>query len=489
MKPKPISETTQKFRLFLFLLLCIAAVFGYKMAVGSPEDARVWPPERLEIGMADAPPGQRPDKFTMPNGLTYRQQYLSNGAGTGWTNWNTDANFVKFYIQDSRDLGMISVFTWYNICQSGYGGGSNGSHPCYSDEANTIQNNLQDSVIMYQYWEDMKLFFQKAAELPDETVILHVEPDLWGHAHLLTTSNDATQTPYTVKVGDSGHPDLSGLPNNLQGYAQAIFRLRDLNGASNVKIAYHMSTWGVRDDFVFSNPDEAALIDFAEESVQFYQSIGQPFDLTFFEMRDRDAGYYEFINQKPDAWWNQNDYDSHIKWIETYTARTEHQVMLWQLPYGNTKKDVLDNSWGYYQDNIVETLLDESDYATLKRYRDAGVVALIFGQGAPGTTCPCDADQNGSIDDGGYFLEVAEKYIQNGPLPVVNAAQIFTVNWTLLGDGIGLSWNDIGADSYEVWRGEATLLAGDNCGLADNCTQVAGTSFSELLPNGIDERY
>jgi hypothetical protein len=53
------------------------------------------------------------------------------------------------------------------------------------------------------------------------------------------------------------------------------------------------------------------------------------------------------------------------------------------------------NTWGHYQDNRVETLLDEPTRATLTAYRDAGVVALLFGGGAGGVTCACDAIGDG----------------------------------------------------------------------------------------------
>ncbi|MEM9775181.1 MAG: hypothetical protein AAF902_11420, partial [Chloroflexota bacterium] len=105
------------------------------------------------------------------------------------------------------------------------------------------------------------------------------------------------------------------------------------------------------------------------------------------------------------------------------------------------------------------------------------------------TTCPCDADQNGTIDDGGYFLEVAERYNQNGPLALNNAASIFSVTWTLFGNGINLSWNDVGADIYEVWWGDESVAAGSNCGATNNCTQTTGNSFSEVLPQGVNDRY
>ena len=206
---------------------------------------------------------------------------------------------------------------------------------------------------------------------------------------------------------------------------------------------------------------------------------------------------------------------------------------MWQLPYGNTKRSQMDNSWGHFRDNIVETLLGESDYSTLKRYRDAGVVAIVFGQGASGTTCPCDADNNGQLDDGGYFHEVAKNYIARGPLltdptlppsatptpddsgsttptrtPVPTPSSESTLVPTpspeptpdlnsvgakieqRFDDGIVISWNDTGAESYEMWWGKTENLApGEDCNSAPNCLFPTGNTYHIVLPENIDQRY
>ena len=67
----------------------------------------------------------------------------------------------------------------------------------------------------------------------------------------------------------------------------------------------------------------------------------------------------------------------------------------------------------------------------LRRYRAAGVVALLFGGGADGTTCACDATKDGRTnpkpingnkrrslsadDDGGYFKSRAKAYAKRKP--------------------------------------------------------------------------
>jgi alanine racemase len=78
------------------------------------------------------------------------------------------------------------------------------------------------------------------------------------------------------------------------------------------------------------------------------------------------------------------------------------------------------NTWDHYQDNHVETWL-APDRAQLTELANAGVVALLFGRGADGVTCDCDAAGDGvtnptpiggntrdslaADDDGGFFRE------------------------------------------------------------------------------------
>lgn len=383
-------------------------------------------------------------------------------------------------------------------------GAGNGNHPCYGQEQETIKNNLADSGTMYQFWADMRLFYDRAAEFPDQIVILHVEPDMWGHLQQMSNNDDAAQYPHAVRVGGSGHPDLNGLPDTPQGFADALYRLRDAAGAQNVLIGYHVSMWGTMNDFVLSNPDPDQLQNLAAQSVRFYQSLDQEFDVSFFEMRDRDAGFYEVQYGQPNLWWQQNDYDNHIAWINRYHDDTGQSVVMWQLPYGNTKRAEMDNSWGHYRDNIVETLLGEEDLSTLKRYRDAGVVAIVFGQGASGTTCPCDSDNDGQVDDGGYFYEVATKYGSGDqlvidpslPPPGTTATptpEIITVNARVdqrFDNGIVIRWDDIGADSYELWWSDSpNLTPGPNCQAAENCLIPDGTAYQAILPDGVNVRY
>ena len=68
---------------------------------------------------------------------------------------------------------------------------------------------------------------------------------------------------------------------------------------------------------------------------------------------------------------------------------------MWQIPLGNTRMRSQNNTNGHYQDNRPEWLLDEPGRTHLTAYRDAGVVAFLFGGGAGGMTCACNAINDG----------------------------------------------------------------------------------------------
>jgi hypothetical protein len=115
------------------------------------------------------------------------------------------------------------------------------------------------------------------------------------------------------------------------------------------------------------------------------------------------------------------------------------------------------NTTGHYQDNRPEWLLDEAARTHLMTYRDAGVVAFLFGGGASGVTCSCNAQNDGvtnpapingnaiaselaadgtppsfvmrgstptlvtpygADDDGGYFRWRAWQYYRDGAMPL-----------------------------------------------------------------------
>jgi hypothetical protein len=399
-------------------------------------------PKQIELGMMDSPGGAAAMKNT--TAFKFRYQYLAGGAntGSGWATWNTNGDFAKFYIQDSMANGIIPVFTYYMMLQSLPGGGS---------ESNADFTNLQNTSTMTAYYNDVKLFFQKAGAFPTQPVVLHVEPDLWGYLEQLATNNNATTV--AAKVSETGLSELAGLPSNVSGFARAIIKLRDTY-APNVMVGYHLSVWGTGTDIALSNPSDATVDALGATAAAFYNSLGANFDIAFGEFSDRDSGFYQYVYGNPNAWWDSEDFRRNARFLGDFSTATSKRIVMWQIPLGNTKMRAQNNTTGHYQDNRPEWLLDEPARTHLAAYRDAGVVAFLFGGGAGGTSCACDAQNDGvtnpaaingnsllsasgtgtplfdgatlttpyaANDDGGFFRWKAWQYYQTGAMSLGSA--------------------------------------------------------------------
>ena len=115
-------------------------------------------------------------------------------------------------------------------------------------------------------------------------------------------------------------------------------------------------------------------------------------------------------------------------------AGAQRPLVLWQIPFGNTKMRAENNTPFHYQDNKVEWLLGDSGRAHLEQYAEAGVVAFLFGAGAGEQSGPGDSAGDGvtnpapingndmtslsADDDGGYFRWRAKEYYAAGALPL-----------------------------------------------------------------------
>ena len=410
-------------RLALLLVVALIVPFAISAKCVPPLPAS-WPFNTLQLGMADSPGGAAALRQTAPFGFRY--QYLSAGVntGSGWATWNANGAFATNYIQDSVNNGIVPVFTYYQMRQSLPGANESESAGNY--------DNMQNTQTMTAYYNDLKLFFQRAGAFPNNKVVLHVEPDLWGYLEQKSSGDDASTVP--AQVSATGLGELAGLPNTVVGFAQAIKKLRDTY-APNVILGYHTSAWGTGDDFTYSDPSNATIDAEARRAGDFYKSLDTPFDVSFAEFSDRDAAFKQ--DQYGDggaSWFDAGDFARHLRFMVDFSAASHTRIVLWQIPLGNTKMRAMNNTWDHYQDNRVEWLLDDATRQHLQAYVDAGVVAFLFGRGADGATCACDAAGDGvtnpgpingnngtsvsADDDGGFFRQKAAAYYAGGAIPL-----------------------------------------------------------------------
>lgn len=390
---------------FLFLVSCTASALA----------ATSWRTDRLEIGVQSPEWQAKQARASIPK-AHYRYQYISGGVNTAstWQQWGSgDGAFVSDYIKDSVDNKFVPVFTYYQIRQSLPGANN-------SDEPEAVLSNLKDPQLMKTYYEDLKRFMIKSQS--SKPVVLHFEPDAFGYGQKASRNNDASTVP--VSVASSGMPDLQGMPNTMAGFAQSVLVLRN-NYAPNVKVAYPVSIWGTNKDITHSDEHLDDVKRLANISADFYRSLRANYNMTFGEFADRDYGYAETLNGNYNARWDAEDFKRHTAFFAQYHKRVPKPIVLWQIPLGNTVYKTMDNTPNHYQDNRVQWLFGDKN--RLRAYRDAGVVALLFGAGQSTSTHFGDVARDGitnrgsgktsksTEDDGGYFREQANKYYK-GPL-------------------------------------------------------------------------
>jgi hypothetical protein len=325
-------------------------------------------PHHLVLGLSD-PPGDAA-KLERQAPLDMRYQYLAGGVntGSGWSTWNPNGSFVTLYVNESLAAHVIPVFTYYQLLQS---------HPSAgTDELHRDISNLRNHATMQAYWSDWKLLLRRvAAAAGTHAVIIHVEPDAWG---------------YLEQAGDTAL---------ARSFAEHLIALRD-ELAPHALLAWHLSVWGTKEDPTYSKPSLPHMDALAAKSARFYKALHAHFDLVFNDVADRDSGFYRVIYGNPHTAWGPADFRRHDAYIAGFTRRTGVPVVIWQIPLGNT---TLNDTWGHFRDTRVQWWLGSGSAPHLRATRDAGVIGLLFGGGADGTTS--------ANTDGGLFYRLAGTYL------------------------------------------------------------------------------
>jgi hypothetical protein len=327
-------------------------------------------PHHVALGVSDSPGDAQALRTHAHADIRY--QYLAGGVNTGhgWAIWDPNGSFVTAYLDESFAAHIIPVFTYYQMLQSAPSVGG-------SEQARDLSN-MRNRATMRAYWADYSLLLRRVAQAAGtHLVVIHVEPDLWGYL----------EQAHAVGLARSFAQRLIAMRNRL---------------APHVLLAYHLSVWGTDEDLTNSKPTLARVDALAAESAAFYESLHAHFDLVFNDVTDRDAGFYQYVEGNPNTWWGPADFARENRYITGFTSRTHTAVVLWQLPVGDTH---LNNTWGHYQDNRLQWWFGAGSAAHLRATADAGVIGLLFGGGATGTTSP--------QTDGGFFYRLARRYEQH----------------------------------------------------------------------------
>lgn len=398
------------------------------------------PADRLHFGVSNGP-----DSLDWMTGTgvpwRYRYAYLAGGVntGSGWQTWQEPGApglYATRYLDSSRGAGYIPVFSYYMLLQSNPSTGA--------DEAARDYNNLNNASTMTAYYSDFKLLMQRAGGYGGPLVV-QVEPDLWGY--LQQRSGNTTPDRVAAAVTSSGNPEVAGLPDTAQGFAQGLLRMRD-RYAPNVQMAIHASLWSSMQDIGSSTDPNLDPVAEAAKTVTFLNAAGiagNPYgttwDIVFDDVDDHDAAWWE--KQGRSHWWDPTNrlfpnFNRYLAWVSALRAGTGRPQVAWQVPVGNQYFLTENNTCGHYQDNVAAYFLSHS--ADLFQ---AGLIAVLFGAGngcqttnqdsqgdgitnnnglptsdAGGWCNACNTHVSQYADDDGGFLRVfvGQYYVTGGPV-------------------------------------------------------------------------
>ena len=359
------------------------------------------PATRLEFGLSNGP-GE--DAWMTGSGVPwkYRYTYLSAGVntGAGWETWNSPAGqYATLYMNASYADGYIPVFPYYELLQSNPSTGSNESDKDFS--------NLNNASTMAAYYANFKLLMQKAGAF-GHTVVVHVEPDLWGYLEQRALPGDASSL--TASVASSGTSELAGMPNSVQGFAWALLRLRDLY-APNALLAIHASAWGSGQDIAGTTDAALNIVTEADKTAAFLNSAGitsnpygSTWDLVFNDVDDHDAAWWEAQgadNAYFTHWWDPTNtkfpnFTRYLAWVSELHTKTARPQIVWQVPEGNQYFLTENNTCGHYQDNLGTYFI-----AHASDLFNAGLIAVLFGAGNGCQTNNTDVRGDGVTNNGG----------------------------------------------------------------------------------------
>ena len=271
----------------IVLTLLLSMFIGPASAGAQAPRSRVpipagWP-RHLALGAADSPGDAQ--ALRARSGADMRYQYLAGGVNTGhgWATWNPNGSFVSMYVRESFAAHTIPVFTYYQLLQSAPSAGS-------TEQARDLSN-LRNPATMRAYWADYKLLLRRVgAAARSRLVVIHVEPDLWGYLEQANATRLA------------------------RSFAQRLIALRN-RLAPHVRLAWHLSVWGTKEDPTYSKPSLQHMDELAGQSAAFYASLHAHFDLVFNDVTDRDADFYKDIEGNPHTWWGPGDFVRHDRYI------------------------------------------------------------------------------------------------------------------------------------------------------------------------------
>jgi hypothetical protein len=398
-----------------------------------------------------------------------RYIYLNGGPQNGWSTWTgTPGARASQYIRNSRMLGMIPFFVFYNIPDASEGYALDLAH-------------AQDPVYMAAYFSNLALALDMInQESPDDVAGMILEPDFLGYL-----AQNAGRAPSNIAAAvhaayDSGilSSDVDPLfPDTIAGLVSAI-NYTIAKRSPQVQFGWQVNLWAspaggwttpIPNNGLIHLTESAGLVagrgQIAAEAAaiaNYYVRAGIATYGASFVSIDKyglDAvGFAAGAAQNPaqSVWfWNNDLWQNYLTFVGSLHTTTALPVMLWQIPVGrinsslavnpyaaaggfpdlaNTNQQYEDsapdfflgdtfacaaNPYAYFSANLGGDPLVSSTQNTvtwgshMQNTAASGVIAILFGAGVGASTTGVGSPPS----DGYWWITQVQQYYQQ-PVPL-----------------------------------------------------------------------
>lgn len=400
--------------------------------------------------------------------IDIRYVYINGGPYIGWRTWTpVDGGRAITFIRESKKLGIIPYFVYYNIPDGG-------------ESYSTDKQHIEDATYMSDYFKDLKFFLDIVrTEGGDETVGIVLEPDFIGY--MMQNSNGRTPIPLNQLLARASASHTSGVltssdptfPDNIQGLIQAInYTIKKY--APNAYYGWQFNLWaspgitvGIPSNGLMHLTDtmgissgRTAIANEATAIANYYLGGGITSNGANFISIDKyglDAGISSPSNPAASTWfWNADHWNNYLLFARTLGTTTARPVVLWQIPVGhiNTSQlanpyvgglfPVLNNTSQHYEDSSPDFFLGDtfipgsgrfSYFSTnlgadpkisssggttvtwgshMQETKNSGIISILFGAGVGDSTHGTGSPPTDSY----WWITAVQKYFANGVIPL-----------------------------------------------------------------------
>ena len=376
-----------------------------------------------------------------------RYIYLNGGPYYGWSTWtNVVGDRARRYIRESKRMGMIPIFVWYNI--------PDGGESYYTD-----LEHIQSAQYMRDYYQQLKLFTDIIrAESPDDPVGVIIEPDFIGYM-----AQNSTLSPVQIQAFTSSAYEVGALqtgvdpqfPNNLKGLVESINYIFSRD-TPQTHFGWQMNLWASpAGGFTIQLPGTGIvhLTDNRDINTGRQQIYREAAAITDYYIRcgvksyganflsiDKyglDAATAEAAAANDPAnstwFWNSDHWTNYLVFVRAMHETADLPVVLWQLPVGHINSSQAVNP--YAENGLFPDLTNNN------RQGEDSAPTFFFGDTFTATGARFDFFSANRAADSSVST-VGNTIVWGEHLTAAKAAG---VTMALFGAGVGGSTTNVGA--------------------------------------------